>query len=203
MDHTDMEALRRRSKRIWNYLGIALIVAGVTSPIGIFLLLGNMLGLLPAMGKVAAPGSRNDLPGKKNKPRANPPGAKVPGRETLAESLLSPIAWLKAIIEVFGLFCLCPALFFLVVFFITRESIHFYLLLFFTGGVLCLFWVRNSASLGIRKRARFKAYLRLIGDRQTLPIQYLADQMGLNYDRVVKDLREMIRRGYLPPHWLE
>ena len=199
MEHTEKEALRR-SKRIWNYLGLALIIAGVNGPIGICLLLANMLGLLPAMGKVAGQGSRNDRSDKNPKRRADPPAAKTPARETLAESLLSPIAWLKAIIEVFGLFSLFPALYLLLVFSITGESPHLCLLLFFTSGVLGRLWVRNS---GRQKRTRFEAYLKLIGDRHTLPIQYLADQMGLDYEQVVKDLREMIRQGLLPPHWLE
>ena len=207
MEYTEMEALRRRSKRIWNYLGLALIIAGVNGPIGICLLLANMLGLLPAMGKVAGRSSHNDPSGKDPGESASQTGAKMPLRKKWVCALPEPRAWLKALIVLLGAFltyaCTGFGLILLLIFAITQNSTHLFLLLLCVGGSIGGVWMMNSGRLSRKKRARFEIYLKLIGDRQTLPIQYLADQMGLDYEQVVKDLREMVHRGLLPPYWLK
>jgi len=54
-----------------------------------------------------------------------------------------------------------------------------------------------------KKVKRFADYLKLIGDKQAVPIHYLADVLGIDYHKVIKDLREMISRGILRPAWLD
>ena len=54
-----------------------------------------------------------------------------------------------------------------------------------------------------KKAQRFENYLKLIGDKEAVPIHYLADVMGIDYHKVIKDLREMITRGILQPAWLD
>ena len=54
-----------------------------------------------------------------------------------------------------------------------------------------------------KKAQRFENYLKLIGDKESVPIHYLADVMGIDYHKVIKDLREMIARGILQPAWLD
>ena len=58
---------------------------------------------------------------------------------------------------------------------------------------------------GIRKnkKRRFEAYLKLIGDKEYVSIHELADVLGMDYKKVIKDLKEMIQRGILNPAWID
>ena len=67
-----------------------------------------------------------------------------------------------------------------------------------SGGVLAAY-----GNIRRKKKARFEAYMKLIGDKTAVPIHYLADVMGIDYHKVIKDLREMITRGILTPAWLD
>ena len=53
------------------------------------------------------------------------------------------------------------------------------------------------------KKRRFEAYLKLIGDKDYVSIHELADMLGMDYRKVLKDLQEMIRRGILDPAWID
>ena len=66
------------------------------------------------------------------------------------------------------------------------------------GGVLALY-----GGIRKRKRRRFEAYLKLIGDKEYVSIHELADVLGMDYRKVIRDLREMIQRGILSPAWLD
>lgn len=54
-----------------------------------------------------------------------------------------------------------------------------------------------------KKRQRFEAYLKLIGDKPYVSIHELADVLGMDYKKVIKDLKEMIQRGILDPAWID
>lgn len=53
------------------------------------------------------------------------------------------------------------------------------------------------------KKQRFEAYLKLIGDKQYVSIHELADVLGMDYRKVMRDLKEMIQRGILDPAWID
>lgn len=67
------------------------------------------------------------------------------------------------------------------------------------GGLFCLIY----GSISSRKAKRFADYLKLIGEKTAVPIHYLADVLGIHYQKVIKDLREMISTGILAPAWID
>lgn len=67
------------------------------------------------------------------------------------------------------------------------------------SGIFCLVY----GSIRKKKKKRFMDYLKLIGDKTAVPIHYLADVLGIHYQKVIKDLREMISLGILAPAWID
>jgi len=61
----------------------------------------------------------------------------------------------------------------------------------------------TSRHLSDEESVKATEYMKLIGDKTAVPIHYLADVMGIDYHKVIKDLREMISRGILQPAWLD
>ena len=67
------------------------------------------------------------------------------------------------------------------------------------SGIFCTV----CGSVRGKKKKRFSDYLKLIGDKTAVPVHYLADVLGIHYQQVLKDLREMIALGVLDPAWID
>lgn len=67
------------------------------------------------------------------------------------------------------------------------------------GGVI----LAAFGSARRKKRKRYRAYLKLIGEQEAVSIHSIADVLGMNYHDVIDDLKDMIQRGILSPAWLD
>ena len=201
MNNREEKERQERSHRRWNL--IALIVFCFAPPIAVGIFIANKLDILPNIGGSVdlkkSISELSDLRSPVNQPVAEVPEQKkhvngMPTNGTLFTVIGAILAAAGAIGAMAGGLDLL------------MSGVSF-------GGLLGLtFWLSVAAG-GIvtaifgrmrkKKAARFENYLKLIGDKEAVPIHYLADVMGIDYHKVIKDLREMISRGILQPAWLD
>lgn len=203
MDYNAYKAQKSRSKRRWNFIGLVLLVLGISAPVGVGILIANAMDILPSIGgSLELKKSIQDLSDLRtpvNKPVAEVPEQKkrvngMPKNGALITAIGAILAALGAIGALRGGLTLL------------EEGFSF------TGLIHPIAWLCVAAGglvTGIfghirkKKAQRFENYLKLIGDKQAVPIHYLADVTGIDYHKVIKDLREMITRGILQPAWLD
>jgi len=211
MDFKEVKARKERSKRRWYMIGVGLVLLGATSPIGVGIIVANALDLLPNIGgsadlKRSIANSFSDLQmpqawqesanaqrstvrsSKQKKAKKNlPNGALLSaiGAILFAAGVIGGVyGGLRLLINGFSLAGLATPIGWLCV---------------AAGGIVAAIFGRTTT----KKVMRFENYLKLIGDKQAVPIHYLADVMGIDYHKVIKDLREMISLGMLQPAWLD
>ena len=201
MDYREAKERQQRSKRRWNFIAFALFLVAPPAGVGVFI--ANKLDILPNIGGSVdlkkSLQDLSDLKGPVNQPVAEVPEQKkhVNGMPTHGP-LITAIGAIVAAMGVLG--AITGGLTML------DEGFSF------TGlipPVLSLCIAAAGLVAGIygrirkKKAQRFENYLKLIGDKEAVPIHYLADVMGIDYHKVIKDLREMISRGILRPAWLD
>ena len=208
MNYNEAKEQHRRSKQRWNLIGLRLLFTLLLSPVGIGILVANKLDILPDIGgKIDIQKTVDDFTAEVrrtvNQP-INRPVAEVPVQKTRVSGLPKGGAVITALGAIFA------ALGALLSVGCTMELLDegfSFVWAFFTGFSIC--FAAAGLAMGIygrirkKKKERFEAYLKLIGDKQAVPIHYLADVMGIDYQKVIKDLREMITRGILHPAWLD
>ena len=201
MNYREVKEQQARSRRRWNLIAFALFFFIPPAGVGVFI--ANKLDILPNIGGSVdlkkSIQELSDLKGPVNKPVAEVPEQKKRTNGMPQHgALISAVGAIVAALGVLG-------------------AIHGGLSLLDTGFSFAgLAWPVMSlcvAAAGIvagiygkirkKKARRFENYLKLIGDKQAVPIHYLADVMGIDYHKVIKDLREMISRGILQPAWLD
>lgn len=206
MDYNAQKQQHKRSKRRWNFIGLMLLLSWLPSPIGVGILIANRMDILPDIGgKADVQKTVDELTSELHGRPVDRPVAEVPEQKNRVNGMPKYgglITAVGAIIAAFsaliGLACLAD--------FFTLEGHELFDLftsLFFLCGTAGGVMMAISGKLRRSKKARFEAYLKLIGDKQTVPIHYLADVLGIDYKKVIKDLREMISRGILQPAWLD
>ena len=201
MDYREVKERQARSQRRWNLIAFLLFIIAPPAGVGVFI--ANKLDILPNIGgSVDLKKSINELSDLKGP--VNQPVAEVPEQKKHVNGMPSHgglITAIGAIVAALGVL----------------SAIHGGLALLDSGfSFVGLAWPIFSLSLAaiglvagiygkIRKKKaqRFENYLKLIGDKEAVPIHYLADVMGIDYHKVIKDLREMISRGILQPAWLD
>jgi 5-bromo-4-chloroindolyl phosphate hydrolysis protein len=207
MDYNSYKEQKTRSKRRWNFIGIGLLIMGISAPIGIGILIANGMDILPNIGgdnvKKSIDDLASDVRRSVNQP-VNRPMAEVPEQQKRVNGMPKH----GGLITAFGAILAAMGALFAIGGGAALAEEGFSLgVLFATGFSLCL--AAAGLTMGIyghirkKKKERFEAYLKLIGDKQAVPIHYLADVMGIDYHKVIKDLREMITRGILQPAWLD
>ena len=208
MDYNSYKEQKERSKKRWNIIGVCLLP--FLTPVGIGILIANGQDILPNIGGDNVTKSIDDLASEVRRSvtqpvnqRMNRPVAEVPQQKKRITGLpkhgglLSAFgAILASVGALFAIFCGIA---------LAKDfDILAFLATGFSVGLALL-----GLSMGVfghirkKKKARYEAYLKLIGDKQAVPIHYLADVMGIDYQKVIKDLREMISRGILSPAWLD
>ena len=202
MTYNETKERRARSKRRWNFIGFALLILGISAPVGVGVLIANAMDILPNIGgsvDLMRAIQDMDVKGPVNAPVAEVPEQKKRDNGIPKHGAL--ITAIGAIVTAIGV--------------IGAVSTGLELLEYgfsFTGLIppvvnLCI--AAAGLAVGVyghirkKKAERFANYLKLIGDKQAVPIHYLADVMGIDYHKVIKDLREMISRGILQPAWLD
>lgn len=69
---------------------------------------------------------------------------------------------------------------------------------FFAGSLVVLFCGLSRKG----KAARYRRYLQLIGQRETISVETLADALPVSYRHACNDLQDMLERGYLPAGYI-
>jgi 5-bromo-4-chloroindolyl phosphate hydrolysis protein len=201
MDYKEVKERQERSKRRWNFIAFAAFFFAPPVAVGIFI--ANRLDILPNIGGTVdlkkSIQDLSDVRGPVNQPVAEVPEKKkgVSGMPTNGP-LITAIGAILTAAGVIG--AVSSGLTMLEYgFSFTRLIAPVLWLSLAAGGLVTAIFGR----LRKKKAARFENYLKLIGDKQAVPIHYLADVMGIDYHKVIKDLREMISRGILQPAWLD
>ena len=202
MDYRAYKEQKARSKTIWNMIAFGLFFVLPPAAVGVFI--ANRLDILPMIGgKVELKQSIQELTNLRG-PVNQKPVAEVPEQKKAAAGmpnhgpLLTAIGAIVTAVGVLG--AIGGGLELL------DQGFSFSGLV---NPILCLCLAAIGIVTGIygrirkKKAQRFQNYLKLIGDKQAVPIHYLADVVGIDYHRVIKDLREMISRGILHPAWLD
>ena len=214
MDYNSYKEQRKRSKRRWNFIGVGLLILGISAPIGIGILIANGMDILPNIGGDNVKKSIDDLASEVHRSvdrsmnRAaqsmSRPMAEVPEQKKRVNGMPKHGALITAFGAIIAAFCALIGLVGLAKFFSEgHELLDLFMSLFFISGAAGGAIMAAFGRLRRKKKERFEAYLKLIGDKQAVPIHYLADVMGIDYRKVIKDLREMISRGILQPAWLD
>ncbi len=184
-----------RDKRLWGLISLAGLA--VFPPAGVALIAANALGLLPHLASRAdmrqvIDRANADIWQLSTLPKRSSPGLPQGG------GFLAVVGWILAAVGLFaslgfGLGMLFRAwdIWDLLRFFCTLS-------VFSLGTVLAIYGMSRN-----RKRKRYEAYLKLVGDKTAISIHYLADVLGTDYKKVIKDLKEMICRGIFQPAWLD
>ncbi len=201
MTYQESKERKARSNRRWNFIAFALFLIAPPAGVGVFI--ANKLDILPNIGgNVDLKKTLNDLSDLRGP--VNAPVAEVPEQQKHVNGMPKHGALITAIGAIVTALGVLGAI-----------SGGLELLdngFSFTGLIspvvsLCIAAAGLVAGIygKIRKKKaqRFTNYLKLIGDKQAVPIHYLADVMGIDYHKVIKDLREMISRGILRPAWLD
>ncbi len=203
MDYREAKERQERSRRRWTFIGLVLIVFTISAPIGVGILIASRLDILPNIGGSIdlkkSIQELSDVRGPVNKPVAEVPEQKkhVNGMPTHG-ALFTALGAIAAAVGVLGAIGGGLAMLDQGFSFLGLLRPIFWLSVAAGGLVTALF-----GNIRKKKAQRFENYLKLIGDKQAVPIHYLADVMGIDYHKVIKDLREMISRGILRPAWLD
>ncbi|MBR6376279.1 MAG: 5-bromo-4-chloroindolyl phosphate hydrolysis family protein [Oscillospiraceae bacterium] len=203
MDYREFKERKARSKKRWTFIGFALLALGVSSPLGVGILVANAMDILPNIGgSVDLKKSIQNMPDLRSP--VNRPVAEVPEQPKRSNGIPKNGALITALGAILTAAGVLGAL---------RGGLSLLEEGFsFTGLVSPIAWLCLAAGglvTGIfghirkKKAQRFENYMKLIGDKEAVPIHYLADVMGIDYHKVIKDLREMITRGILSPAWLD
>ena len=205
MDYNAQKQQHKRSKRRWNFIGLMLLLSWLPSPIGVGILIANRMDILPDIGgKADVQKTVDELTSELHGKPVNRPVAEVPEQKKRVSGMPLHGGLIAAIGGILAAACALPGLIMLAQFFTEGHALaDLFVSLFFLSGAAGGVMMAISGKLRRRKKARFEAYLKLIGDKQTVPIHYLADVLGIDYKKVIKDLREMISRGILQPAWLD
>ena len=205
MDYNEVKEQRKRSKRRWNVIGVALLFSFLPAPIGIGILVANAMDILPNIGgKAVIQKSVDHLASDVRSRSVNRPVAEVPEQKKRVNGMPKNgglVTAIGAILTAMGVLGAISGGLTLL-----EEGFSFTGLI---SPIVSLCFAAAGLAMGIygrirkKKKERFEAYLKLIGDKQAVPIHYLADVMGIDYQKVIKDLREMISRGILHPAWLD
>ena len=205
MDYNSDKERRKRSKRRWNFIGVALLFTFLPAPIGIGILVANAMDILPNIGgSVDLKKSIDKLTSDVRSKPVNQPVAEVPEQKKGVAGMPGGGAILTALGAILTAVGVLGALRGSLT--LLEEGFTFSGL---PGPILWLSLAAGGLATAIfgrmrkKKVERFTNYLKLIGDKQAVPIHYLADVMGIDYHKVIKDLREMISRGILRPAWLD
>lgn len=201
MDFKEAKERKARSKKRWNIIGVCLLPW--LTPLGIGVLIANAMDILPNIGgSVDLKKSIQEL--SDLRAPSNQPVAEVPQQQKRVNGMPTHGALITAIGAIVAAMGVLGAIYGGLS--LLEEGFSL------TGLIGPVFWLSIAAvglATGIfghirkKKAQRFENYLKLIGDKQAVPIHYLADVMGIDYHKVIKDLREMITRGILRPAWLD
>ena len=203
MTYNESRERRARSKKRWNIIGAALIILGISAPVGVGVLIANGLDILPNIGgSVDLKKSLSEL--SDLRAPVNAPVAEVPEQKKRVNGMPRHGALITAIGAIVAAMGVLGAI---------RGGLALLDYGFSFGGLAWPIVSLSIAAAGLvagiygnirkKKAQRFENYLKLIGDKEAVPIHYLADVMGIDYHKVIKDLREMISRGILQPAWLD
>ena len=201
MNNREEKERLERSHRRWNLIALAVFCFAPPIAVGIFI--ANKLDILPNIGGSVdlkkSISELSDLRGPVNQPVAEVPEQKkhVNGMPTNG-TLFTVIG---AILTAAGVLGAMSGGVRLLLEGVSFSNVFFPMLWLSVaaGGIATAIFGRMRK----KKAARFENYLKLIGDKEAVPIHYLADVMGIDYHKVIKDLREMISRGILQPAWLD
>ena len=203
MTYNESRERKARSKKRWNIIGAALIILGISAPVGVGVLIANGLDILPNIGgSVDLKKSLSEL--SDLRAPVNQPVAEVPEQKKRVNGMPRHGALITAIGAIVAAMGVLGAI---------RGGLALLDYGFSFGGLAWPIVSLSIAAAGLvaglygnirkKKAQRFENYLKLIGDKEAVPIHYLADVMGIDYHKVIKDLREMISRGILQPAWLD
>ncbi|MBQ6160908.1 MAG: 5-bromo-4-chloroindolyl phosphate hydrolysis family protein [Oscillospiraceae bacterium] len=201
MNYNEAKERKARSTRRWNLIAFALFFFLPPAAVGVFI--ANKLDILPNIGgSVDLKKSIQELSDVRGP--VNTPVAEVPEKKKLDNGMPKHSALITAIGAIVTTIGVIGAI---------STSLPMLDYGFsFTGlipPVISLCIAAAGLAIGVygrirkKKAQRFENYLKLIGDKESVPIHYLADVMGIDYHKVIKDLREMIARGILQPAWLD
>lgn len=204
---------RGGSRNEWLFWVLALIALFVFAPVGILMVVlklaggGKKKGRHPYYaqqeGKKGNVGARTVQMGTKRRSTsasgspsaANtllPEMAAKAKRMTIIGTVLTVVFGFVAIIELVDSLWILPDL----VWFL-EETVP--LFCFFGGGLGCL-W----AGLRRQKRVRrFRSYLAMVGNRDTISISALSSAMGVSPDKVRDTLEDMLDDGFFPQGYLD
>ena len=224
MNQQDFEAQKARSNRRWNIIIFISLIA--FAPAGVAMFVAKLLGILPniggridfsELGKSASDvwqkagasraGAQQKPPERTASETARPAENKAAADKTPAEKQNEKLpAGSGAIMALGGIAAAAGAGF-------GTTRLVSLLNSFSLGGLVATIgWFSLAAAGAVvaifggirrRKRRRFEAYLKLIGNKEYVSIHELADVLGMDYRKVMKDLKEMIQRGILSPAWLD
>lgn len=221
MNQQDFEAQKARSNRRWNIIIFISLIA--FAPAGVAMFVAKLLGILPNIGgriDFSELGkSASDVWQKAGASRAGaqqkpPERAASEAARSDAGKTVSPAekeneklpAGSGAIMALGGIAAALGSCFGVAKLVSLLNS-------FSLGGLVATIGWFSLATAGAvvaifggirrRKRRRFEAYLKLIGNKEYVSIHELADVLGMDYRKVIKDLKEMIQRGILSPAWLD
>ena len=202
MDYRTYKEQKARSQTIWNMIAFGLFFILPPAAVGVFI--ANKLDILPTIGgKVELKQSIQELTNLRG-PVNQKPVAEVPEQKKASGGMPKHGALLTAIGAIVTAVGVLSAI---------GGGLELLDQGFSFSGLVQPVLSLCVAAIGIvtgiygnirkKKARRFQNYLKLIGDKQAVPIHYLADVVGIDYHRVIKDLREMISRGILHPAWLD
>lgn len=197
MDNRDSKEQKKRSDERWNL--IAFLALLTMPPVGVGLFIAKHLGLLPDIGKKLNVKQAVD----DNVPQVWQCPAQAP-RKKQNRALPSAGGFLTVLGIILGAIGLVWGISSLGSLLAGGFSLLKYLKLALplcvaaAGGVLAVY-----GSSRRKKRRRFEAYLKLIGDQQAVSVHALADAVGVDYKKTLRDLQEMILQGILDPAWLD
>ncbi len=201
MDYREAKERQARSRRRWNLIAFILFIIAPPAGVGVFI--ANKLDILPNIGgSVDLKKSIDELSNLKGP--VNQPVAEVPEQKKRVNGMPTNgglITALGAIAAALGVLGAMSGGVKLLLEGVSFPNVFFPMLWLSVaaGGLVTAIFGRMRK----KKAARFENYLKLIGDKEAVPIHYLADVMGIDYHKVIKDLREMISRGILRPAWLD
>ena len=188
MDYNAQKQQHKRSKRRWNFIGLMLLLSWLPSPIGVGILIANRMDILPDIGgKADVQKTVDELTSELHGKPVNRPVAEVPEQKKRVSGMPLHGGLIAAIGGILAAACALPGLIMLAQFFTDGHALaDLFVSLFFLSGAAGGVMMAISGKLRRRKKARFEAYLKLIGDKQTVPIHYLADVLGIDYKRSLR-----------------
>lgn len=202
MNYQTYKEQKARSTTLWNMIAFGLFFMFPPAAVGVFI--ANKLDILPVIGsKGDLKKSIQDLTNLRG-PVNQKPMAEVPEQKKVGSGMPKHGALLTAIGAIVTAAGVLSAI---------EGGLRLLDQGFSFSGLASPVLSLCMAAIGLvtgiyghirkKKVQRFQNYLKLIGDKQAVPIHYLADVVGIDYHKVIKDLREMISRGILHPAWLD